>query len=70
MDNTDRQSELETISQIRRRAEDLEPLGATTAIRICEFFKPRVKWTQRVLGWFRGTPHGSQDQNELHRYRR
>jgi len=43
---------LDTIAQIRRRAEDPDAFGATTAIRIYRFFKLRVSWTQRLQGWF------------------
>ena len=50
---TSKTEPLDTISQIRRRAEDPEAFGATTAIRIYRFFKLRVSWTQRVLSWFK-----------------
>ena len=50
---TSKNEPLDTISQIRRRAEDPEAFGATTAIRIYRFFKLRVSWTQRVLSWFK-----------------
>ena len=50
---TSKTEPLDTISRIRRRAEDPEAFGATTAIRICRFFKLRVSWTQRVLSWFK-----------------
>ena len=49
---TSKTKPLDTISQIRRRAEDPEAFGATSAIRIYRFFKLRVSWTQRIQGWF------------------
>ncbi len=38
---------------LKRDTEDPEPSEATSGIKAYPFVKPRVSWTQRVLGWFR-----------------
>ena len=50
---SDKFSFLDTATLVRRALDDGINYGATSGVKIYEFVKPKVRWMQRVSGWFK-----------------